>query len=350
MNTDITTKYLNFINELIKLFPNKNDKLIHLHKSISNNTNQVNTILTKFVNSINSNPKYQKLFVNKNNKLFHKTDNNNITFLPSINIKKLLQSSNDTTREFIWNNAFDFYSSLSNNNSVIDTIKQNNNSNNNVGLKDIIKDLNSSIKSLTNNPDSFKDPVNLITQLTNHGMNLFNSKYKNVSADNLSMKDIFSEIKQVLKEDNNMNIPDIDLPDDFDPFTLLGKLVNGQDFTELFNGIDINNFNISDFFKNINNDAGNNKPLTDEQIIELEEFYKNNDINKLMEDIKKTNGNLMTQINGNLMTQINGNLMTQINNNQVNNQGDNNQVNNQGDNNQCDNNQGDNQVNNNIDN
>lgn len=288
MNTvDIQTKYLNFISELIKLFPSKNDKLIHLHKSITNDNKQIDTILSKYVDSVNSSPKFQKLLISKNNKLFHKTDNNNITFLPSINIKKLLQSSNETTREYIWNNAFDFYSLLSPKNETVDTLLKSK-ANNNFGLRDIIKDLNSSLKSLTSNPDSFKDPTSLITQLTNKGMNLFNEKYKNVQTpNNLSMKEIFSEIKSVLKEDTNLNIPDIDLPDDFDPFSLLEKLLNGQNLSDLLNGVDINNFNLADFFKNLNTSTGDSKPLTDEQILELEEFYRNNDINKLMDDLKK---------------------------------------------------------------
>lgn len=290
-NVDMQAKYLNFISELIKLFPSKNDKLIHLHKSITNDSKQIDNILNKYVESINSSVKFQKLLIAKNNKLFHKTDNNNITFLPSINMKKLLQSSNETTREFIWNNAFDFYCSISPKNDTVDTLlksKNTKNTNNNFGLRDIIKDLNSSLKLLTSDPDSFKDPTNLITQLTNKGMNLFNEKYKNVQTpDNLSMKDIFSEIKSVLKEDTNLNIPDIDLPEDFDPFSLLEKLLNGQNLSDLLNGMDINNFNLTDFFKNLNISSGDNKPLTDEQILELEEFYRNNDINKLMDDLKK---------------------------------------------------------------
>jgi hypothetical protein len=97
---DIKNKYLELVNLLIKYFPDKKSKL----SSILQATDlDIQKYVTDYVSCVNKKKKYQTLLVDRNINMFHKTGHEfYIPFLPDMNIKKFLLSGDKYVNHMIW--------------------------------------------------------------------------------------------------------------------------------------------------------------------------------------------------------------------------------------------------------
>lgn len=97
---DIKIKYLELVDFLIKYFPEKRKELEEI--KASNNTD-IEKYISDYVAAVNKKKKYQTLLVDRNNSMFHKTGHEfYIPVLPNLNIKKFLSSGDLYTKHMIW--------------------------------------------------------------------------------------------------------------------------------------------------------------------------------------------------------------------------------------------------------
>lgn len=316
-------EYIQLLNKLINKISSKKDKLVAVLDIVTKDNNEINKILHKYVNSVNSSDKNKKMLVNKNSKLFHNSSKStqHITLIPSLNLKKILDGSDDETQNIIWYYAQLFYVNYNTQHTqYMDEITKQLETNDQtkqttldgLNMDNVVLDIANTFKQVTKNGDSSVNPFESIVKTTQ----IISEKYQDkLTPQNCSINEIFNSVKKVLG--NGENGP---LPKDFDPSALLGSLMNtgqedsagnmadlgklmgslmntGQgdcnmpDLSKLMGSLTGDASGLGNLFANMNGNNGNNAnnmpQLTDQQLAELEEFYRNNDVNKLMEEMKK---------------------------------------------------------------
>jgi hypothetical protein len=98
---DIKIKYLELVDFLIKYFPEKVKELEEIKANCSDDN--VKSYISAYVDGVNKKKKYQTLLVDRNNSMFHKTGHEfYISVLPNLNIKKFLTSGDLYTKHMIW--------------------------------------------------------------------------------------------------------------------------------------------------------------------------------------------------------------------------------------------------------
>jgi hypothetical protein len=96
---DIRNKYLELVDFLVKYFPDKNKDLAK--ELLTDEIIKQQVVL--FVNSVNAKSKYQNMLVDRNVNMFHKTGHlNYIPFFPTVNIKKFLLGDDKYVQHIIW--------------------------------------------------------------------------------------------------------------------------------------------------------------------------------------------------------------------------------------------------------
>jgi len=209
---DKKSKYIDFINSLVDLAPSKKDKLENVIKSI-NDEEDVNKILTKYVSDIDISDKNRKMLLNRNSKLFHNSSKStqHITLIPSLNLKKLLDSGDDELKNLVWHYAQLFYTEYSSNNfveeikAVLTPLK--------INMDNVVKDIANTFKEVN------KDGGNPLSG-TFKTIQLLSEKYGDkLTPENCSVNDVFNSVKKVLNIGDNM------LPPNFNPNDLFGKVL-----------------------------------------------------------------------------------------------------------------------------
>lgn len=315
---DIKLKYNELVDFLIKYFP-QNEEL----KNVSRIDDSIMQYVNNFVNGVNRKTKYQTMLVERNVNMFHKkTHEYYISILPEINIKKFLLTNDDYVKHIVWEYLQLIY-------LLAESYKQEK-----WHKMLIFKIENTECPPITEPPNPFD---NMINDITSSFMNAFDgndvnplsaimktsmeimTKHKDTLTNNtLDISQIIKSFSRTLGQDEN------ELQKVIDSNPLLQKLADAQSnpeqlLGELSGQIGINpddlqnnnlpsvlgklmgengNFNniLSGVMSSVGSGEGglggllsgglgklfggdkqvNISELTEEQIKELEEFYKNN--------------------------------------------------------------------------
>jgi hypothetical protein len=97
---DIKVKYLELVDFLMKYFPEKYKEL-ELIKNLDDN--KIKNNIFSYVNGVNMKKKYQTLLIDRNHSMFHKVGHEfYIPLLPNLSIKKFLTLGDEYTKHMVW--------------------------------------------------------------------------------------------------------------------------------------------------------------------------------------------------------------------------------------------------------
>lgn len=313
MNSNNFNNFLEFkkkYNELISLVYKESgeDKLKVYIENVSDE--DLELLVNNFCKSIETDKKFRKLFLNRNERLF--SEKNNIKIIPSFNLKSFL--SKCEKKEYIWECiqlTYAIYRTGDKKNKdfisrVVHKIEENNysgsssksnspdplqKSNNKSGkLDNMIMDIADTLRNNLVNDSKSNSKVNPIENMLKTSQMISNKYGNDLKKGKISMSDMFDSLGRMMgeidkKTSNDNELKNIDVSDMPKPDELMKNLGLGG-------GVD--GLNPMDMLSSIMGKESDKakKDLTSEQIKEMEEFYSNmstSDINFSKKSMNKEN-------------------------------------------------------------
>ncbi|AYV79397.1 MAG: hypothetical protein Faunusvirus12_10 [Faunusvirus sp.] len=101
-NTEqLKVKYVEFLDEVKKVYPKRAQQLSSLIENINNE--EMMDIIKKYINGVNFSKKYQRQLLDRKDKMFRRSVHPEyISVIPAINMKKVLIKCDDASRQCIW--------------------------------------------------------------------------------------------------------------------------------------------------------------------------------------------------------------------------------------------------------
>ena len=307
-NVELSNKFNDLINHLIE---NSEEK--ELLKKFKDNLcdERLNTIISSFCNTLDSDNKTFKLFLNRNSRIFG--NKIHLQLIDDFPIKKYLVNENSYAWECIQLLYAIFRTGDENKKSkvskVVEAIEKfnlgerntNTDSNNSpTNCDDLVMDLadtlrNNIVNASKQNADNKLNPMETMFK-TAQGIS---QKYaQQIKSGNISMNDMFSSLGRMMdkiheKTANDEELKNIEVDKMKDPNDLMKDM-----------GLDLGKLNPMEMVGNLLGSKQNKEKLTEEQIKEMEEFYSQ--FNSEDIEINKSNDveNNFKQFNEKLMSKI----------------------------------------------
>lgn len=318
-------------NELLDLVVSatNNDKIKIFKDSYSNN--DLESIISKFCNTLESNNKVFKLFVNRHARVFG--NKINLKVIPSVSLKSLLSKD----KGYIWECVQLLYAIhrtgedkyKDNVRRIVESIEKynlgENKSETSLSTEDsetIDEKPKSSVDNmvmeiadtLRNNMVSASKESQKVNPIENmiKTSQMISQKYGNrLKNGEISMNDMFESLGRMMgeidkKTSNDAELKEVEIDDIPNPEDMMSEL-----------GIDTKGFNPMDMISQMLNQKKEKAELTPEQIKEMEEFYANvSTQDLLLDNMKATDSvdNKLEKLNQNLMNKIPDNKKNELQN------------------------------------
>lgn len=296
-----------------------NNKIIAFKESYSDN--DLESIISKFCVSLESNNKVFKLFVNRHARVFG--NKINLKVIPSISLKSLLSKD----KGYIWECVQLLYAIFrtgedkykDNVRRIVESIEKYNLGENKSETSLSTEDSETLDEKPKNNVDNMvmeiadtlrnnmvsaskgSQKVNPIENMIKTSQ-MISQKYGNkLKNGEISMNDMFESLGRMMgeidkKTSNDDELKKVEIDDIPNPEDMMSEL-----------GIDTNGFNPMDMISQMLNQKKEKAELTPEQIKEMEEFYANvSTEDLLLDNMKSTDSvdNKLEKLNQNLMNKI----------------------------------------------
>lgn len=272
---------------------NNDENILNFKKSYG--CDDLNLIVTKFSKAIDGDSKLLKYLVKRDDKLFR--SGNNIKIIPDVNLKNILNDSIWECIQLLYaiyrtgenkykGNIEKLISSIEKFNLGGGDIIEGSGNKKETKADDLIMEISNTLRDTMSNSSKSKQKINPIENMIKTSQ-IISDKYGNdIKSGNISIQDMFNSLGRLMgdidkqtKDDENFK--NIDIGDIPKPEEMM------KDISDKF-GLNINmdKFNPMEMLGSLmGNKMDNAKDLSDEQIKEMEEFYK-----KLStEDMEKIN-------------------------------------------------------------
>ena len=320
----------------------KYDELLDLVVSATNNNkikvfkesysdNDLEKIISKFCNTLESDSKVFKIFVNRHARIFG--NKINLKVIPSVSLKGHLSKDKGYIWECIqllyaiYRTGDDKYKD--NVRKIVESIEKYNLSENNSETSLSTEDSETTDEKPKNNVDNMvmeiadtlrdnmvsaskgSQKVNPIENMIKTSQ-MISQKYGNkLKNGEISMNDMFESLGRMMgeidkKTSNDAELKKVEIDDIPNPEDMMSEL-----------GIDTKGFNPMDMISQMLNQKKEKSELTPEQIKEMEEFYANvSTEHLLLENMKSTDSvdNKLEKLNQNLMNKIPDNKKNELQN------------------------------------
>lgn len=303
----------------------KYDELLDLVVSATNNNkikvfkesysdNDLESIISKFCNTLEANNKVFKLFVNRDARIFG--NKINLKVIPSVSLKSLLSKD----KGYIWECVQLLYAIYrtgedkykDNVRRIVESIEKYN-----LGEKpkssvdNMVMEIADTLRNNMVSASKGSQKVNPIENMIKTSQ-MISQKYGNrLKNGEISMNDMFESLGRMMgeidkKTSNDDELKKVEIDDIPNPEDMMSEL-----------GIDTNGFNPMDMISQMLNQKKEKAELTPEQIKEMEEFYANVSTEDLLLDNMKaidSVDNKLKKLNQNLMNKIPDNKKNELQN------------------------------------
>lgn len=318
--SELINKYIEFIN-----FVNEISNL-----NITIEENSVNEKISNFNLQVKENKKFKKYLLEKREKLFYA---DNIKLFDNINARKILEKLDSENKNKFWNYLQLFYVLSDKDNDgytlkLINSIESNLNDNKNSGTKcdSLVNDIFENIQDIFDNNDD--DESNPIEKMLNISKQIAEKYKDDVKAGNITLEEMIKCVTKFIQNNDSVNndmFKNFDLSKD-NLNEILGNILENDQLKSLLNNTDLGNVD-GNFVNNLmgnllknnlgisgDNNAIEDKPLEDNQLEKMEEYFKNiSTDDQNIENITLEDDDLNINDNQNLNNLTNM-LFSQINN------------------------------------
>ncbi len=310
---ELKVKYDELLDFIIK---QSNDPKVTEYKASYSN-DDLNNIVLKFCEKLESDKKIFKLFVNRQSRIFG--NKYNLKLVPNTSLKSIL-NKND---EYIWECIQLIYAIYRTGDDtykfkvqkIVESIEKFNlgdlqseeseDSNNTEKPKNKVDNMVMEIAdTLRNNMVSASKGTTKVNPIENmiKTSQMISEKYGNkLKSGEISMNDMFESLGRMMgeidkKTSNDEELKKVEIDDIPDPNEMMSEL-----------GIDTNGFNPMDMISQLLNQKKEKQELTPEQLKEMEDFYGNVSTEDLLLENMNTNDsvdNKLEKLNNNLMNKL----------------------------------------------
>jgi len=318
-------------NELLDLVVSatNNNKIKGFKESYSNN--DLEKIISKFCNTLESNNKVFKLFVNRHARVFG--NKINLKVIPSVSLKSLLSKD----KGYIWECVQLLYAIYrtgedkyqDNVRRIVESIEKHNLGENKSetslstedsettdekpksSVDNMVMEIADTLRNNMVSASKGSQKVNPIENMIKTSQ-MISQKYGNrLKTGEISMNDMFESLGRMMgeidkKTSNDAELKEVEIDDIPNPEDMMSEL-----------GIDTKGFNPMDMISQMLNQKKEKAELTPEQIKEMEDFYANvSTQDLLLDNMKATDSvdNKLEKLNQNLMNKIPDNKKNELQN------------------------------------
>lgn len=318
-------------NELLDLVVSatNNNKIKGFKESYSNN--DLEKIISKFCNTLESNNKVFKLFVNRHARVFG--NKINLKVIPSVSLKSLLSKD----KGYIWECVQLLYAIYrtgedkyqDNVRRIVESIEKHNLGENKSetslssedsettdekpksSVDNMVMEIADTLRNNMVSASKGSQKVNPIENMIKTSQ-MISQKYGNrLKNGEISMNDMFESLGRMMgeidkKTSNDAELKEVEIDDIPNPEDMMSEL-----------GIDTKGFNPMDMISQMLNQKKEKAELTPEQIKEMEDFYANvSTQDLLLDNMKATDSvdNKLEKLNQNLMNKIPDNKKNELQN------------------------------------
>ena len=309
---ELRKKYDELLDLVVSATNNNNNKIKVFKESYSDN--DLESIISKFCNTLEANNKVFKLFVNRDARIFG--NKINLKVIPSVSLKSLLSKD----KGYIWECVQLLYAIYrtgedkykDNVRRIVESIEKYN-----LGEKpkssvdNMVMEIADTLRNNMVSASKGSQKVNPIENMIKTSQ-MISQKYGNrLKNGEISMNDMFESLGRMMgeidkKTSNDDELKKVEIDDIPNPEDMMSEL-----------GIDTNGFNPMDMISQMLNQKKEKAELTPEQIKEMEEFYANVSTEDLLLDNMKaidSVDNKLKKLNQNLMNKIPDNEKNELQN------------------------------------